>query len=245
MGFAAAAQAAIVGINAPVSSNALIYFDDTNSIAPPPGVTNTSVTTSPWNGSPVALPPTVDPVTGDFAMGGMDAVFSGNAYMINFNNITLAQNPANSGFAELGFRFYVEYQLDASGLPAQPTLYPNFLVNGTVQPIPGSFALLNGFIDYYGVTVFGPATLIETVTYTGIWTSWGPFTAMVSGSPVNGTTPALMPNTTLTLTGYIQFIVDPASINAQSVPVPEPASGGLLAVGLAGVALGVRRFWSP
>lgn len=242
--FDSTAKAGIIGINTPGTSMASINFDDTNSIAPPAGITNTGPTVSPWTGAPLTLTPTTDPFTGDFATGSIDATFipATNTYALNLSGITLTQAVANTGFADLAFQFTVEYQLDVLGLPLQPTLYPNFLVNGTVQNISGSFAMVSGFIDYYGVTTAGTIGLVETVNYNSLWTTPGPFTGTAVGSPVIGTTPLLVGNTTLTLNGFINFMVDPATINAESVQVPEPSSLALSAVlGLAGLGIAGRR----
>jgi hypothetical protein len=232
--FGANAQAGIIAINTPGTSTASITFDDTFSVVPPAGITNSGPSASPWNGSLLTMPLTTDTVTGDFASGDIDAtfVFSGNTYAINFNNVTLNQVGANTGFAHLNFAFNVEFQLDAAGLPLQAPLYPNFLVNGTVQNIPGSFAAVGGFIDYSGVNTAGTYSVLETVKYGSTWTTPGNFIGTAFGVPVNGFTPALVGNTTLTLNGFISFQVDPASINAYSVQgqaVPEPATMVLLA----------------
>lgn len=236
-------RAGIVGINTPGTSTASVNFDDTNSTAPPAGITNTGPVTSPWNGSTVSLATTTDPNTGDFASGSVDAsfVFAGNTYAINLNNITLNQLSTNTGFAELAIAFSVEYQLDAAGLPNQPTLYPNFVVNGTVQSSSSSFAALNGYIDYVGVNTAGAISVLETVNYNSLWNTPGPFSGIAAGVPVNGTTPVLVGGTTLTLNGYLKFIVDPASINAFSVQAPEPASWVLAALGLAALGIVARK----
>lgn len=241
--FSAQVQAAIIGINTPVTSMASIYFDDTNSIAPPPGITNSGPSVTPWSGAILTLPPTTDPNTGDFATGSIDASFipASNTYAINLSGITLSQAVNNTGFADLGFNFNVEYQLDAAGLPLQPTLYPNFSVSGTVQNIPGSFALVSGFIDYYGVNTAGTISLLETVNYNSVWTTPGPFVGTAFGSPVNGTTPLLPANSTLIVNGFIHFVVDPATINAQSVQVPEPSTLALATLALACLVSIARR----
>jgi hypothetical protein len=72
------AHAAIVGINTPTWSVASINFDDTNSIGPPAGITNTGPTVTPWNGSLVSLPLTTDPNTLDQASGDISATLPGN-----------------------------------------------------------------------------------------------------------------------------------------------------------------------
>jgi hypothetical protein len=233
-------RAAVSGINTPGSSFASIAFNDTTSFDPllTPGVTSGGPGVGPWNGATLTLSPTTDPVTLDYTQGDIDASFIGNTYSIGVNNTTLTQAPLNTGYAELLFQFSVEFQLDAFGLPSQPTLYPNFAVNGTVQT--GGFAYVRGLIDYYN-----NSTLVETVVYSTIFNTPGNFSGIVSGIPVNGITPVMAGNSTLTLTGFFNFTVDPASINVQTVPVPEPASGLLLgAAGLAGL-LWRRRFTRP
>src|SRR2546428_705965 len=72
----ASAQAAISSIVSG-TSYAQINFDDTNSMDPflNSGVTNATVNNPAWNGSAFALPLTTDPVTFDFAQGGLLATF--------------------------------------------------------------------------------------------------------------------------------------------------------------------------
>jgi hypothetical protein len=224
------AQAAISSINV-LNTSASITFDDTFSLDPilTPGVTNSGPSANPWNGAPLIMPLTTDPVTSDFANATLDATFLGNAYAVNFTNVLLNQAITSTGTAHLNFAFTIEYQLDAAGLPAQATLFPNFAVNGTVQNIAGSFAAVTGFINYIGVNTAGTIGVVETVNYNSIWSAPGNFVGVAVGVPVSGTTPLFVPNTTLTLNGAISFQVDPASINATSVMVPEPASAALLA----------------
>jgi len=228
-------RAAISGINTPGTSSALITFNDLNSFDPllTPGVTIGGPAVSPWNGATVTLSPTTDPITLDYAQGDINASVVAGNYSLLVNNTTLTQAPLNTGYANLLYQFSVEYQLDPFGLPGQATIYPNLLVNGTVQNIPGSFAYVRGQIDYYNVN-----TLVETVAYSSLFITPGNFSGIVPGLPVNGVTPAMAGNTTLTLTGFFEFVVDPASINVQSVLVPEPASGWLV-----GVAVLTGRLW--
>lgn len=222
-------------INSPGSSYASILFDDTASFDPSlfPGITSLTQNVTPWGGAPPInniLALTTDPVTFDFAQGGITAdVIAGN-YSLAFNNVTVSQIPLNTGFAHLLFNFSVEFQLDGLGLPSQPTVFPTFAVNGTVQP--GGFAAIKGSIDYYAVNTAGTYGIVETVNYGSWFTTPGTFTATVTGIPTFGSTPALVPNTTLTLSGYMDFIVDPATLNASTVPEP---SGGIV-VGLAALA---------
>ena len=221
-------NAQVVGINSPVTSYASIRFDDTTSLDPllTPGITSITPTVSPWGGLTHALPLTTDPVTLDFAQGDITAAVILGNYDIALNNVTLNQIVPNTGFAKLTFSFNVEFQIGAGGLASQATLSPIFLVNGTVQSSSGSFAQIGGFINYYAVNTAGTYTVVETVNYNALWNTPGPFSAIVAGIPVNGTTPALVPFTTLTLDGSISFLVDPASINVQTIP--EPGSAQLL-----------------
>ena len=221
------ADAQVTSINAVAGSFASIQFDDTTSVAPPAGITNITPTTTPWNGSTWSLTSTTDPYTLDTAQGDITAAVILGNYDIAFNNVQLSQAVLNTGFAHLIFNFSIEFQLGALGLPSQPTLYPNFLVNGTVQP--AGFAFVGGFINYSGVNTAGTISVVETVNYNKLFNTPGSFTSTVFGVPVNGTTPAFVANTTLTLSGTINFMVDPASINAHTVAAPEPTSG-LLAV---------------
>ncbi len=224
------ADAAISGINTPGTSLATIHFDDTNSLSPPPGTTNIILTTSPWNGAIQSLPFTTDFTTLDTAQGDVAASFLGNSYALNFTNVLLTQSLGNTGFARLDFIFNAEFQLDGAGLPLQATLFPSFSVNGTVQT--GGFALVTGFINYYGLNADGTANLLDTVLYNANFATPGPFASTVLGIPNNGTTPLQAPNGTLTLDGVITFVVDPASIQAQSQMVPEPSSAMLALISL-------------
>lgn len=232
--FSASTQAAISGINAAASS-ASVNFDDTNSVGITPpfnGTTNATVSASPWSGIPPLLGAfPADPVTGDTANADLSATFGGNTYGISFTNVLLNQgflgSTGNVGYAQMHILFTVEFQLDGVGLLPQATLFPGFNLSGTVQNSVGSFAFLGGAIDYYET---GNAIPIETVTYN--WTNNipGPFVNIpVLGTFMNGSTPALAPNTTLTLVGNFSFVVDPAIMYAESQMVPEP-SAGLLAL---------------
>lgn len=231
-----AVRAAIVGINTPTWSVASIIFDDTNSIGPPAGVTNTGPTVTPWNGSLVSLPLTTDPNTLDQASGDINATFSpgGNVYAVNFSNIFLSQPLATTtGWADLLFNFKVQFQLDAAGLPAgNPVYSPIFNLWGTIMP--GGFASFNGVINYRGEIVSGVSQILHIHQYGAGWSTPGAFTATVPGNPLGLTTPALAPNTTLTLDGWFRFRVDPATIQGYTTAVPEPGTG---AMALAGGAL--------
>ena len=195
-----AAHAQISGINS-ANSWATIQFDDTNSIVPPAGVTNVTQGISPWSGvPPFALVTPPDPNTLDFATGDITATFAGANYMVLPNNVQLSQVNATSGFALLIFQFTVEYTL-ASALPLQATLFPNFLVSGTVGLPAGSFAAVNGTIDYYDYSNAAyVGGLLDTVTYNYLNTTPGAFVnAPVNGVPTNGFTPIIPLGSNLTL----------------------------------------------
>jgi hypothetical protein len=236
--FQTVAQAFVGGINTPGTSNASITFNDTLSV--PTGALYPGPSVSPWNGSIQTLPITTDP-NGDFAKGSIDASYVPltDFYWLNFGSIVLNQAAGNTGFADLIFNFAVEYQLDLLGLPSQSTIYPILIVNGTVQP--GGFAQINGTINYFGSyqTTAGITTgLLDTVTYNSMWNTPGTFSGFAGGTASVGTTPALIPGTTLTLSGSMRFRVDPAMMSVESVP--EPASAALL-LGSAALLMVRRR----
>jgi hypothetical protein len=245
---AGSAQANIFGINSPSSSYALINFDDTNSMTPSlvNGTTNYTTSTSPWNGSPWTMLTQTDLITLDEAKGELRGTCTAGTgiYGVSLNSVTLTQAAGNTGFAHLNLRFSIEYQLDGNGLLPQATSFPNFTVNGTVQPGGTGFASFGGSIQYWGMNSAYVPFLLDTVTYAPpAWTTPGPFNSTVSGVAANGTTP-LLPgtvggnNSTLTLIGNFSFMVDPATINLETIP--EPATLSLLA--LSGLALVGRRF---
>ncbi len=233
------AQAQITGINAGASS-ATIKFNDTNSTVPPTGTTNVAQSTGPWNGSLFSPLFPTDPITSDFATGDIQAAGGGVSYSVLPGNIQLSQVNATAGFALLVYTFTVEYTV-ATNLPLQATLFPNFLVSGTVGSTPGSFASVTGTIDYYDVSNAAYVNgLLDTVTYNYFNNTPGTFTNQpVSTVLTNGFTPLIPAGANLTLVGSITFTVDPSSISAQSFMVPEPSSG-LLAM-VAGLPLLLRR----
>lgn len=236
----ASVQAQISGINAAASS-ATIKFNDTNSTVPPAGTTNVSPSVSPWTGTIFSPALPTDPNTADFATGAITASGGGAVYSVLPSNVQLTQVNATSGFALLIFTFTVEYTV-ATNLPLQATLFPNFLVSGTVGSAPGSFASVNGTIDYYDVSNAAYVNgLLDTVTYSYLNVTPGSFTnAPVNGLPVNGFTPLIPAGANLTLVGTITFTVDPSSISAQSYAAPEPTSGLLTLLSLP-LLLGRRR----
>ena len=225
------ANAGIIGTIATVPSNhyAGFTFDDTGSFFGTLSGGFYTGGTSPWGGA-LSLFAQTDGVTGDIAIGTIvdTSPFGGsNVYAFGFPNVQITQPSGNTGQTSLNIAFAIEYQLDALGLPVQPTLYPNFNVNGTIQP--GGFANITGTINYFD----GALNLLDTVTYSNLWTAPGIFTATSFGTPAGGTTPALAPGTSLIVVGDINFIVDPASINVTSVPAPEPTAGLLSLVSAA------------
>ena len=225
------AESQITGINAGASS-ALIKFNDTASLDPllTPGVSLITQSAGPWPAfNLLTLPFSTDIVTNDTAQGDIMATFLPGSYNIAINNVQLTQAPLNTGFATLLFSFTVEYQVGLGGLGSLPTISPIFNVSGTVQSPPPltNFASVTGSINYFAVDAAGVGGLVETVNYNTFFNTPGPFVGPVSGVPVNGNTPAIGPNSTLTLVGNITFTVDPASISANTVPEP---SAGLLAL---------------
>jgi len=235
---AGSAQADIIGVTG--TGFATISFNDTNSLTPTliAGTTNATVNQPNWTGANLTMLPTTDSITLDQAKGSLSATYTSGtpAYSVSLNSVRLIQAALNTGRANLDLSFSVQYQLDAGGLPSQATLFPNFTVDGTVQNSGVGFASMNGFINYYGIDSSGMTYLLDTVNYNGLWNTPGPFNSTVSGIAIFGTTPALGPNSTLTLDGYFSFVVDPATINLETIP--EPATLSLLALG--GLAL-LRR----
>lgn len=233
-------HAAIAGIGS-LGSGATVTFDDTNSITPALfSGSSYSNSVAGWTGTPLTLtPPAItDATTGDFATGAIDATFTPftSNYFLNLSGVTLTQQVLNTGMAKLTYTFNIDYQLDGFGMAPQPTMFPNFLVTGTVQPAAGSFASFTGQIDYYG-TIQTTAGLVpaiyETVMYSGLWNTPGLFSAPVFGVPSVGTTPAFIPFTTMNLTGNFTFIVDPASISLTTIPEPSTyVLGGMSLLGL-------------
>jgi hypothetical protein len=224
------AHGQITGINTPAGSFASIQFNDTTSLNPLSQAGSTySSFISPWGGASQALALTTDPTTLDLAQGGLTAAIIAGNYSIALNNVVLNQALTNTGYANLILQFDVEFQIGAGGLAIQPTVFPNFAINGTVLNA-GGFASVTGFISYYGTaTVDGVIGLMDTVNYNDTYNTPGNFSAVATGVPVNGFTDRLNPNSILTLVGDIDFKVDPADINVQTVP--EPASGLLVGLG--------------
>jgi hypothetical protein len=236
---AGSARAQIMGINL-ANSSAVINFLDNNSFN---GVNPGSIYTqssSPWNGLTLNLSQT-DSTTLDYANGDFFATGAGLSYNILLNNIVLSQPVGNTGYADLNFQFTVEYQLGGGGLPALlPTSFPGFLVSGTVQTGVGTFASILGSINYYGVDAAGVGYLLDTVNYNWVYNTPGIFNnLLVTGIANNGTTPALGPNSTLTLVGNITFRVDPATITVETVP--EPGTLALAGLGAASLFAFRRR----
>ena len=189
-----------------------------------------------FNGNSYSIsgaPPTTgysqtDLTTGDLAQGGITVPFTiGDGYFFSFQNILLTQAVTSSGQATLRFLFSIDYQI-GTAIPVQAAIAPVFNVFGTVQT--GGFAAVNGFIDYYNPNMGAIGSVIASVFYNDLFSAPGPFTATVTPTAAN--TPLLGAGTSLLLIGDITFIVDPASINAESAPVPEPAAGLLALMSL-------------
>lgn len=226
----ATGHASVSGINSPGNSNATIRFGDTLSGAG--GGIYSPPVANPWNGVLYTTPFYTDGTTLDTAQGSISASFTPATYAINIPLAFLNQAIGNTGSALLQYLCVVEFQMDAAGYAAGPPLFPGFIINGTVQP--GGFAQMTGSITY---TSAGLGAL-DTVNYNYFTAVPGPFNATVSGVPIFGTTPLLPANDTLTLIANFSFTVDPATINATTVPEPSSAMLALLSLPL---LLGRRR----
>lgn len=227
--FAATSRGAVSGINSPGNSNATIRFGDGLSGAG--GGSYSPPVANPWNGLLYSTPFYTDLTTFDTAQGSISASFTPASYAINIPLAFLNQALGNTGSALLQYLCVVEFQMDAAGFASGPTLSPVFTINGTVQP--GGFAQMTGSITYTSAGLGA----IDTVNYNYFTAFPGPFNATVSGVPTFGTTPPLPANDTLTLIANFSFTVDPATINATTVPEP---SAGLLAA-LSALPLFLRR----
>ncbi len=230
--FSTATNAAFNGINPTPLTNANIRFGDANSYnGPLNGGTYNSPVANPWNGGLNSLPYTLDITTNDDAQGDIFAAFTAGTYDLVVPLALVQQATGNTGSAILQFNAVVEFQTDIFGFAAGPTQFPTFSINGTVQP--GGFADFTGSITYTSA-FWG---VVDTVNYLYNNITPGTFNATVNGTAGSGTTPVLPALDTLTLTANFAFTVDPASINATTVPEP---STGLLAA-LSALTLLLRR----
>ena len=195
--------------------------------------------TGGWTGSPVSLSQT-DPTTLDFASSTVTASGAGNSYSVALNNIVLTQAPLNTGHADLRVYFNVEYSIGGSGLASLPVSFPNFLVSGTVQNVPLSYTSITGTINYTSIDITGVGTLVDQVNHNWLDNTPGSFNnVLVSGTPNFVNTPALGANTSLDVQGLLIFVVDPASINVETVP--EPSALALAVLGATGLFAWRRR----
>ena len=230
---ATCAQAQTLAIN-PALSSATITFNDTNSLAGGfPGALY-NVPMPAWSGGLFSLSQT-DGTTTDTALGSITAAGGVGGYSFNFPSVTLTQAIPNTGFAILNFAFTIVYNITGGAL-VLPAQFPIFSVNGTTQA-PAGFAAINGSIDYIGFDAAASYSVLETVNYNQTYTFppgtfGGPVSGVpVFGGPINGGT-GLIAGTTLTLVGNLNFKVDPASINATTVPEPSSALLALLSLPL-------------
>lgn len=230
--FSAATHAAFSGINPTPLTNANIRFGDAASFnGPLNGGTYNSPVANPWTGALNSLPYTLDFTTNDDAQGDIFAAFTPATYDLVVPLAMVQQAIGNTGSAILQFNAVVEFQTDIFGFAAGPTQFPTFTLNGTVQP--------GGFADFTGSITYTSAAngLVDTVNYLYNNVTPGAFTATVNGVAGSGTTPVMPAFDTLTLVANFAFTVDPASINATTVPEPSAGMLSLLSLGL----LTVRR----
>ena len=235
-----AAHAQFVGVNA-LSSSASIVFDDTNSFNPTAG-TLTPNTNPTWGGLLHFIPLTTSIPTNDTAEGQVIAPFTATTYDLLFPVTTLTQDLTATGFADLNYLALAEFNTGLGGYAGGPTIFPTFVVTGTVQP--AGFAHITGTIDYYTQVLGATPVLVDTVTYFMQWLNSGStpisFTNVpVPGSFSSGTIPALAGFENLILDANIKFRVDPATISATTISAPEPGSAHLALCG--GALVGLRR----
>jgi len=231
-------QAQITGIN-PAGSSAVIQFLDTTSFNGIFSGSTYTASSGPWNGSPWSLVQ-VDPTTQDSVTGTIAATGAGISYNISMNNISLSQQPGNTGFADLTYNFNVRYNIGAGGLPSLPTAYPNFLISGTIQNVLGSYASVVGNLTYSGVDASGVYGTVEQVNYNYFNNTPGAFVNVpISGVASNGVTPVLGPNTVFDVNGSFTFEVDPAHFEIFNIDItPEPTSLALAVLGVSGLVVG-------
>ena len=222
-----AAHAGISGIN--TSTGGSVTFDDTNSfIGLFPGNLTGPILSGPWTGAAFGLAVTTTAVpTLDTGRGQIDGSFTASSYALNFTNVLLNQAVGNTGFATLHFFAIMIVQIDGAGFTS-PALYPSFFIDGTVQT--GGFASLVGSIAYTDTA--SPGVKLDTVNYNYLNGTPGAFTTTVNGVPDNGLSFSLPALDQLTLTADFTFTVDPANLNATTVPEPSSALLALLSLPL-------------
>lgn len=224
------AHAAISYVNQS-QSTVQFKFNDTTSVnsSSIPGTTNYITTQVPWSGNPLGLN-LIDSVTGDtsgFTINGYGYVGATTVYRINIPDFHLTQSITGSGYATASLEFKIEYQVDAAGFTG-PLIAPQFVVNGTVLNS-SSLAQLTGHVSYSSLA----NGVLETLTYGYANNTPGPFSQILTGTPLNNVTSlTFAPNDVFIESGYFELLVDPASITFSSIPEPGTMVIGVAMLGL-------------
>lgn len=189
--------------------------------------------TYPWNGSSFTTSIT-DSTTSDQAVDTVTANLSGAAPIVTLTGVSLTQPSVNGGYAILNIGFRMQYTVGASGATITPkTLCPTFSVSGTVQNHTGSYASVQGGINFYDLPSGGGGSLLETDTYTYNNSTLGiSFTSLPLAPSGTGGTYTLAAGDQLVVTGGLTLTVDPASIKLGTVnPTPIDLVGSQVGAG--------------
>lgn len=155
----------------------------------------------------------------------------------------MTQPVTATGFAYQQVNFGMADSTGGSGAGGPATRYP-FIVSVTAQP--GGYAQFGVQVDHWWIPVI-PGTVIPsgshlnlgTLNYSFLQPGGGTFSSMVS--PASTTLLGASGPGFLEITGEIFVAGDPFHIDVISVPLREPSTGVLLAVGLVALGVGPRR----